>query len=119
MLVSHPWTRYALSMIRLMLSLALCFAALGCGDKKEKTQTAPEASQPAAGQPEATKKGPPCKSNADCNSGWFCLDGECASAKSKTVYTDPARAVTPDKVKRELERVNRKREADIDKSLDL
>lgn len=48
-----------------------------------------------------------CEETADCEDGWVCLDGECANSASGAIYTDPANAVTPDKVKREIENIQK------------
>ena len=53
--------------------------------------------------PEATAGPKACASSTDCPSGWVCLAKTCAHAAPGAIYTDTSNAVTPDKVKREVE----------------
>ncbi len=46
-----------------------------------------------------------CESTEDCDDNMVCLAGECASTRSTDIYTDPANAVTPQKVKAEIEAI--------------
>lgn len=86
------------------LALALGASALGCGKDKKV--------EPAEAEPLA------CESNQDCEAGWVCLDGECASAASGAIYTDPANAVTPDKVRGEIEKIQENSQKRADEILE-
>ena len=82
--------------MRPILIPALCLLlAHGCSSKKEAEE-----------QEQATS----CESSSDCEAGQVCLDGACASAAPGAVYTDTDTAVTPDKVKSEVDRLNEKAE---------
>ena len=99
-------SRNSLSASALALSLVLCTGLGACGkDKKDSN---------AVDENEATV----CESSDDCESGWVCLDGECASAGSGAIYADPASAVTPDKVKNEVDRINEKSQQRADEILE-
>ena len=88
--------------------LALAFGAsataLGCGKDKK--------AEPTEAEPLT------CESNQDCEAGWVCLDGECASAASGAIYTDPANAVTPDKVRGEIEKIQENSQKRADEILE-
>ncbi len=60
------------------------------------------------------KKARACNTSDDCETGWVCLANACADMRSKAIYTDTANAVTPDKVKRELEQKLRAHEKKLD-----
>ncbi len=60
-----------------------------------------------------------CDTNADCRGEWKCLGGYCTDPRAKALYTDPKNAVTPDKMKQEVEKMNKEREKKVDKTLDL
>jgi len=82
--------------------------SVGCGKKKNAVQsgTADDEEELA------------CEANSDCEAGWICLDGECANSASGAVYTDPAHSVTPDKVKREVNKISENAQKRADKILD-
>jgi hypothetical protein len=87
-------------------SLALSLLVLGllpaCNDKPSG----------AAAQPES------CESDSDCKDGWTCLAQACADPRSGGIYSDPTTAVTPDKVKKEIELRTQQHAADNEKSLE-
>lgn len=85
----------------------LAFVTTACGDDKKSSADKP-----------ATEK-VACESNEDCQTGWACLDGECASTVTKDIYADPGNAVTPEKVKRELEKRTKQHADRVDKVLDM
>ena len=66
---------------------------------------------------EATKEAA-CESNADCQQGEVCLAKVCASAAPGAIYTNPSNAVTPDKVKAQMDMVNKAAEERVDKILE-
>jgi hypothetical protein len=74
------------------LSFGLLSFSFGCSDKKKAAEEEPEIAS--------------CETNEDCEQGEVCLAKECASAASGAIYTDPSRAVTPDKVKAHVEMIN-------------
>ncbi len=89
--------------LSLLLGAALVMVACG-KDKPSPTPPAEETESLA------------CDSNSDCERGWACLDGECANTAAGAIYTDPSSAVTPAKVKSEIERIqenSQKRADDI------
>ena len=45
----------------------------------------------------------PCHSNDDCTAPQICLAYECTDPRPGAIYTDPGNAVTPDKVKKDVE----------------
>jgi hypothetical protein len=59
-----------------------------------------------------------CASDSDCPEKWVCLASRCANPSSSAIYTDPSRAVTPDKVEREMEQVGQQHEQDIDRQVE-
>ena len=59
-----------------------------------------------------------CESNDDCEEGWACLDGACANAASGAIYTDTANAVTPDKMKGQVEKIQENSQKRADEILD-
>jgi hypothetical protein len=69
------------------------------------------------GKPKATKDPKSCRSNEECSPGWVCLAYECADPRAKAIYTAPSNAVTPDKVRRQLEETQKQREAKTDQVL--
>lgn len=82
--------------MRPILVSALCLLfAQGCSDKKK----APAEEQAAS-----------CEATSDCEAGQICLDGACASTAPGAIYTDTDNAVTPDKVKSEVDRINEQTE---------
>ena len=94
------------------LASLLAWAALsGCRDRKPSepgTETVPaSASGPAS-----------CASNSDCPEKWICLASRCANPSSAAIYTDPSKAVTPDKVEREVEQVGQRHEQAIDEQVE-
>ncbi len=93
--------------MRLTVFLAcMTLAILACGgDKKADTS--------------GDEKTVECESNADCEDGLVCLDSECADPSVKAHFTDPSRAVTPQKVKREVDKRTEEHRKRIDKSLDI
>ena len=44
-----------------------------------------------------------CAESADCKTGWVCLAGRCADPSAAAVYEHPQNAVTPEKVKNEVD----------------
>ena len=94
-------------MKRLGIALLLGSLLVACGAKKT-------AEPPPAGDDE-----PECETSADCEGNWQCLGGECVDTSSRAIYTDPSNAVTPEKVKREVEKRQRQHTEQVDKSLDL
>ena len=93
-------------MKRLAMVLALGFAVSACSGKK-----APE-SEPEEDEVE-------CQTNSDCEGNLQCLGNECVDTSSKAIYSNPSNAVTPEKVKREVELRQRAHTEQVDKSLDL
>src|SRR5262249_19876665 len=85
----HRSVRRALALAALAAPAAL--AALALAACKQHRGTA------ASQQPDH------CTSNADCADGWVCLAEKCADPRASALYSDPASAVTPDKVQRQLE----------------
>lgn len=90
--------------ILICLFALLLLAAVACGDKKKKAEESAEE--------------PACESNSDCESGMICLAGECASMKGTDIYTNTGSAVTPDKVKRHLDQVQKNAQKRMDNALD-
>jgi len=88
-----------------LLGLAVLLSVCGCKGKKGSSEDAPAP---------VTR----CASDTDCSAGWVCLDGKCADPGTGAIYGDPANAVTPDKVKRELEQTGQEHERDLDRSLE-
>ncbi len=74
--------------------IAMLLLSAGCGDSKKSENASPAEEQLV------------CEGNDDCEEGWVCLDGECANAASGAIYTDPSNAVTPDKVKAQVDKIN-------------
>ncbi len=92
--------------MRRPLFCLLCLATLAsCSGKKK----------PAADQAEQASR---CEDNSDCEESEVCLDGACASTAPGAIYSDPQNAVTPDKVKAEVERINKAAEDRADKELE-
>jgi hypothetical protein len=90
-----------------LLVLAVLLAVSGCRSKGRASED--------DRLPSATH----CASDSDCAGGWTCLGGECADPRPGAIVSDPASAVTPDKVRRELEQAGQKHENDIDRSLEV
>lgn len=84
------------------IAFTLCLASCGKNDKEAEPQE------------EAVSS---CESTADCDKGMVCLAGECASTSGSALYTDPASAVTPDKVRKEIEAIGAKRQKRHDELL--
>ncbi len=72
-----------------LLLAALALAAPGC-KRAPATDGAPR----------------PCASNDDCPAGDACLDGRCASTAHGAAFLHPGNAITPQKVKAAMERLN-------------
>ena len=99
-----------------LMALAL-FLLPACG-KEEKAAPAPTPASEAP-EPRPDRK-VACKSIDDCRTGQVSLDGRCLSANStKTVFTDRKNAVTPERVKRELEKQTKIRQKQLDRGLDM
>ena len=94
--------------LSLILLLALAAAVPACGKSKKPAEQAEEGDESAR----------VCESNDDCEAGWVCLDGECANSASGAIYTDPGNAVTPDKVRGEVERIQQQAQERADKILE-
>jgi hypothetical protein len=56
----------------------------------------------------------PCRKSSDCDDGWVCLARVCADPRGSAIYTDPAHAVTPDKVRDEVEQAGERRAEDLE-----
>jgi hypothetical protein len=82
------------------LVLALAFG-VGCGGKKSEEKKAPDES---AESDEAMEGEPECEVDSDCSPTYVCLGGECTSTSHGSFYSNPRRAVSPGKVKREVEK---------------
>ncbi len=67
---------------------------------------------------DTSSKPKPCAADSDCAQGWVCLAHACADPRASAVYTHPSNAVTPEKVKQQVEQVGAEHEADIDKRLE-
>ncbi len=83
--------------------LLLC---ISCGGDKDKSQDT------------ETEEAVTCEETADCESGMVCLAGKCASTSGSAIYTDPANAITPKKVKAEVEAIQNRRQERADKILE-
>lgn len=84
--------------VAVVLTLAL---AGSCGGKKsEEEQPSEESAEPS----EPGAKHPQCKVDEDCFQTEVCLGGQCISTARGGVYHNPRRAVTPAKVKGEVDR---------------
>lgn len=84
-------------MRRVAIALLFVASAAGC-HRFKKNAAADDDAGPAAG---ATTLA--CQATADCPSGWVCMAQRCTDPRSKAIYTDPANAVTPGKVRKEVE----------------
>jgi hypothetical protein len=82
--------------------LAATLAAAGCPGAKP-------ASAPAVAKA--------CTSNQDCDNGWACLAGRCYDTRKSAVFTHPEQAVTPDRVRQEVEHQQELHMRRIDKDL--
>ena len=85
-----------------MLGLMLVVGACG-GDKKS------------SGEAEVT----PCETDDDCTGGLMCMDSECTDTSSSAIYSTKSNNITPEKVKREVEKRGQAHIDDVDKSLDM
>ena len=88
-------------MLRLLVVLAVSSVLAGC---------------------ESNKPPPPpgaCKADPDCADGWVCLAGRCTDPAAGAIITDPSNAVTPDKIKRELEHRTSASEDRAEQALDV
>ncbi len=81
-----------------LLTLALL---VGCGGKKSEKKNGTDEAAESADQ---TEGAPECDTDEDCYQNEVCLDGKCTSTAGGAIYTNPGRAVTPGKVKREVEK---------------
>lgn len=86
-------------------ALAIAIAMTSCGKSNKEAQP----------QEEEVSS---CESTADCGESMVCLDGECASTKGGAIYTDTKNAITPDKVRKEIEAIGDKRQQRYDELLD-
>lgn len=84
----------------LLLALALLLAA-ACSGKTERQQ-------PIA-----------CTEDKDCPKGWVCLGEECADPSTKAVYTAPETAVTPAKVRDDVEQTSDRSRERVDQAMDM
>lgn len=91
--------------MRRLAIIALSFGLLlgACSDKKKAAEEEPEVAT--------------CETNADCEQGEVCLANACASAASGAIYTDPHKAVTPDKVRSHVDMINEKAQQRADEIL--
>ncbi len=97
-----------LSSLTLALSIT-AFASVGaCSDKKKAAE------EPADEGPVE----PECETNSDCDQGEVCLAQECANAASGAIYTDTENAVTPGKVKKHMEMINKQAQDRVDKMME-
>jgi hypothetical protein len=87
--------------------LVLCLPA--CSDK----QGAPA---PAAQQAPAAPAS--CADRSDCPETWICLAGKCTNPSEAAIYSDPANAITPDKVEREMEQIGQQRDQEIERRIE-
>ena len=87
-----------MTIIRVTLVVLIAMATFACSNKSSSSDQSAE-----------------CETADDCRRGWKCANGNCV----KPTYTKPRTAVTPDKVKRELEQVNKDYEKKVDKALDM
>jgi len=85
------------------LLLVLVVSSLACGKKK----------------PAAENQKPPetCAEDKDCPQGWKCLAQKCANPAAGAVYTDPGHAVTPDKVRDQVQETNEQHEQNVDNAV--
>jgi len=86
-----------------VLSLVMALSSLACKRHHARAPEDDEQAAPAAGATGSQAAGTVCRSNAQCANGWACLDNKCVDPSSAALYTHPSNAVTPDKVKREVE----------------
>jgi len=104
-------------MRRLGFAAALALLlAVGCGGKKKDDEKPPEQ---AAESSEPADEEPECEVDDDCRANELCLDGECTSTARGGVYTNPRRAVTPEKVKREVEKRMQQGQDRIDRGMNM
>lgn len=97
-------TGFSSRAVAILMVASASFAA--CGKDKKSSPSSEEADSLV------------CESNSDCEQGWVCLDGECANTAAGAAYTDPATAVTADKVKNEVEKVQENAQKRNDELLD-
>jgi hypothetical protein len=79
-----------------------------CSDKKAASEEPVEKTANAAA----------CETNSDCAQGEVCLAKACASAAPGAIYDDPANAVTVDKVKAQMDMINKQAEERMDEALE-
>ena len=84
-------------------ALLLAFAIAACGGKSD---SGPE-----------KEKAKACEQSDDCPEGQVCLARKCAKTSEGAVYTDPGNAVTPTKVKQEVERQDQLNRDRVDKAM--
>jgi hypothetical protein len=60
-----------------------------------------------------------CASNQDCDDGWACLARRCADARKVGAFTHSEQAVTPEKVRLELEQRQDQHMRQIDKAAEM
>jgi hypothetical protein len=65
-------------------------------------------SKPSAAPPER------CEADRDCPEGWRCLAEKCANPAAGAIYTDPGHAVTPDKVRDQVQKTSDEHEKNVD-----
>jgi hypothetical protein len=56
-----------------------------------------------------------CQKDTDCPDPLICLAGACADPRESAIYTNPSQAVTPQKVKQQVEQTNQQIEDKLDK----
>lgn len=99
-----------------LLLLSSALLALGaCSDKKNSVQEAIREATSGSAE-EATAAA--CETNGDCQQGEVCLANLCAKTNPGAIYTDPKNAVTSDKVKAQMDAINKAAEERVDKILD-
>jgi hypothetical protein len=102
-------------MKRLALAALAVLLMMGCGGKKAPPPEDAETAETA----ETDEREAECDVDGDCGHNEMCIDGDCVSANSKAIYTRPSNAVTPEKVKHEVEKRTQAHEKRVDESLDL
>ena len=98
------------------MAMAILFGlACSCGGKKEDKPAAPEP----AGEGGGAQAEPECDVDDDCRGDKMCIDGQCISTEPGGVYRNPQRAVTPAKIKREVEKRMEQGEKRLDRGLEM
>jgi hypothetical protein len=59
-----------------------------------------------------------CKENGDCDAPLVCLSGTCTDPRSSAFFLDPKSAVTPDKVKRQVEGIQDQHDKKLEKVIE-